>query len=373
MAILFNDPGEWCCKIAVLLDAALAVAFWEIQHAATANGRDVAQVSSGLRVLCFNRCFAVLAHNVSIIPRCSLTPVFCYISEPLSSCIASSMSATNCVEGIKLCGGDAVIKSCKASSCSGSGIVFQGSTSACSVTNASVQNCHTGISCLEGSVVHISSSSIVGIGGSGLTSRGHCNIFLDAVSIGEVEGNMVELAAHCSLRLFKCTLRASVGSGVVVSNLSSCTIQDTSISDCGGAGVESAGKITLLSSACNSNSSGVVLLQMTEAHLTNCSFAGNSLAGVWTIGDSCHLDGCTFEANRGCAFTAGKDTKFVEEKCSLLSNGSTSTFLIWKTARRSSTVEVCICCFPLRTPHVTFLIAGTSCRCRIVQFYAPTF
>jgi hypothetical protein len=85
-----------------------------------------------------------------------------------------------------------------------------------------------------------------------------------------------------------------------------------------------------------------VLLHMTEAQITNCSFRDNSLAGVWTIGDFCRIDGCNFEANRGCAYTSGKDTDFTEERCNLLSNGSTSTFLIWKTARRSSNVEVIV-------------------------------
>lgn len=250
------------------------------------------------------------------------------------------MLSVRCSDGILLCGGDANIKFCRVERCSGSGLVFNGSTGRCSVSNAVVENCLTGVSCLEGSIVCLTNAEIKGCGGSGIVSSHHCNIIIESVTVDTTQEHIIALAEFCSIKISKCTLRRSCGSAVVVSRQSSCTVNDTVITDCGGAGLECAGKLAMVSSSCSRNSCGVVLLQMTEANLTSCVLSENSLAGVWSIGDACHVTECSFVDNRGCAYTVGKGTAFSEDKCRLQSNGSTSTFLIWKTARRSATVEV---------------------------------
>jgi hypothetical protein len=258
----------------------------------------------------------------------------------LSSCVVSSMSVINCVDGIKICGGDAVVKACSIKGCKGSGIVFHGSTSKSAVSNASIESCFTGVSCLQGSIVYVSNSSIVRCGGSGMISQHNCNIFFDSVTVEGVLENIVALAEFCSLKISKCKLQGAVGAGVIVSAQSSVVINDSTISDCGGAGVESAGNTSMSSSTCSRNGSGVVLLQLTEANLANCTFSDNNLSGIWSIGDVCEVVGCVIEGNRCCAYTAGKETKFVEEQCQLLANGSNASFLMWKTGKRSIAVQV---------------------------------
>lgn len=250
------------------------------------------------------------------------------------------MSAVDCIDGMKLCGGDAVIKGCQIERCSGSGLVFESSTNKCMISNARIENCYNGILCLEGSIVNVASSSISRCGASGVVSRHNCNILLDSVNIDGAQENIVNLAEFCNIKVSQCKFQCASGAGVVVSQQSACVLQDSTISDCGGAGVESAGKVSMSATKCIRNSNGVVLLQLTEASLTNCTFSDNNFAGVWSIGDSCDVRGCAFEGNRCCAYTAGKDTVFVEEMCTLQSNGSSSSFLVWKTGKRSSVVQV---------------------------------
>lgn len=290
-------------------------------------------------------------------------------SAPLSSCLVTNMSARGCSDGIKLCGGDAIVKSCSAIDCTASGIVFHGSTNKCTVSNAVVQDCFNGISCLEGSIVHVCSSVIRRCFGSGLTSRHNCSILLEKTDVEGAQEHLVALAEFCSMKILQCTLRGAMGAGVVVSHQSSCVLQDASVADCGGAGVESAGKLTMSSSTSSNNSSGVVLLQMTEAILTDCSFNDNNLAGVWSIGDSCDVRGCEFRGNRSCAYTAGADTIFVEDKCTLQANGSSASFLMWKTGKRSSAVQVYTprghllgisCDAASRTPQTDIISAALS-------------
>jgi len=263
-----------------------------------------------------------------------------YVSSmTLSSCLGTSMSAVDCIDGMKLCGGDAVIKGCQVERCSGSGLVFEGSTNKCLISNAQIENCYNGILCLQGSIVNVSSSSISRCGASGVVSRHNCNILLENVNIDGAQENIINLAEFCNIKVSQCRLQGAAGGGVVVSPQSSCVLQDSTISDCGGAGVESAGKVSMNATKCSRNSNGIVLLQLTEAILTSCTFSDNNFAGVWSIGDSCDVRGCAFEGNRCCAYTAGKDTVFVEEMCTLQSNGSSSSFLVWKTAKRSSVVQ----------------------------------
>ena len=250
------------------------------------------------------------------------------------------MSSINCVLGIEICGGDAVIKKCDIKGCTSSGLVFRSSTSRSMVSNARIEDCHDGISCMQGSIVNVSNCIITRCGGSGITAEHHCNILIDQSTIEVVNEHFVSLAEFCFAKLSKCAFRAAVGGGVVVKPRSSLAVHDSSILECGGAGVESAGKVSMSSTSCSHNSSGVVLLQLSEAQFTNCIFAGNNLAGVWSIGDACDVRSCVFEGNRCCAYTAGKNTKFVEENCSLLANGSTSSFLVWKTGKRSVAVQV---------------------------------
>jgi hypothetical protein len=96
----------------------------------------------------------------------------------------------------------------------------------------------------------------------------------------------------------------------------------------------------MISSTCDRNSNGIVLLQLTEANLTSCSFQNNALAGLWCIGDSCTLCGCSFEGNCCCACTVSRDTAFSDEQCCYHKSNVTKTFLIWKIGRRAAPVKV---------------------------------
>jgi hypothetical protein len=184
-----------------------------------------------------------------------------FFSMTLSSCLVTSMSAVDCIDGMKLCGGDAVIKGCQIERCSGSGLVFEGSTNKCMISNARIDNCYNGILCLEGSIVNVASSSINCCGASGVVSSHNCNILLDSVNIDGAQENIINLAEFCSIKVSHCKFQGASGGGVVVSQQSACVLHDSTISDCGGAGVESAGKFSMSATKCSRNSNGVVLLQ----------------------------------------------------------------------------------------------------------------